>query len=182
MSNNCCRCSEGCCVPQGKRVVIEYLYLDMTVCDRCVGTGKVLDKVVREVTPALELAGFQVCYEKKKIDTREMAEQYRFLSSPTILVNGQDICGAVVESDCGCCASISGTQVDCRVFEYEGKQFEVPPIEMLAEAILKGAFRPAEKNEGLFELPENLKRFFEGKEKMASCCCGSGCCDSGCCC
>ena len=36
-----------------------------------------------------------------------------------------DICKDVKESDCGCCGEISGTQVDCRVFEYEGKLYEV---------------------------------------------------------
>lgn len=179
MSNNCCCGGDCCCAPQTKKVLIEYLYLDMTVCDRCIGTDKVLDEVVAALTPALELAGFRVDYEKREMNTREIAEQYRFRSSPTILVNGRDICDTVIESDCGCCASISGTQVDCRVFEYEGTQYEVPPKAMLAQAILKGAFLPAENCHEPFELPENLKRFFAGKEKK-SCCCG-GCCGSGCC-
>lgn len=186
MSNECCCESscECCCrgrredspVLQPKRVLIEYLYLDLTVCDRCIGTDQVLDRAVAAVTPALELAGFQVCYEKKVMDCRKTAEQHRFLSSPTILVNGRDICDTVLESDCGCCASISGTQVDCRVFEYEGRRYEVPPIAMLTEAILKGAFRPMEKQDAPFELPENLKRFFAGREKLSSCCCGPDCC------
>lgn len=72
-----------------------------------------------------------------EISNAELAEKYRFRSSPTILVNGQDIFGAVIESDCGCCGEISGTQVDCRVFEHEGITWEVPTKKMLTDAILK---------------------------------------------
>ena len=105
-----------------------------------------------------------------------------FVSSPMIHVNGQDIFYTVTESDCGCCGEIAGVQVDCRTYEHDGKTYEVPTKEMLADAILKKVFRPT----GLtnvkllkYELPDNLKRFFEGKERKAaaSCCCsGSGDC------
>ena len=93
-------------------------------------------------------------------------------------MNGIDICEEVKESDCGCCGEISGTQVDCRVFEYEGKLYEVPPKAMLAEAIMRYAFAKANNSElGEYELPENLRIFFAGKEKKTSCrCCGSSCC------
>jgi hypothetical protein len=37
---------------------------------------------------------------------------------------------------------ISGTDVDCRVFEYNRGDLEVPPKEMLADAILKKVFGP----------------------------------------
>ena len=70
---------------------IEYLYLDLKTCDRCVGTDAVLDEVVETLRPALELAGYQLSYRKQEVYTVEIAASYRFLSSPTILVNGQDI-------------------------------------------------------------------------------------------
>ena len=100
------------------------------------------------------------------------------MSSPTIRVNGYDICDEVKESDCGCCGEISGNQVDCRVFEYEGNLYEVPPKAMLAEAILKKALLTPKSNCcECYELPENLKNFFKGKEQKKSCCCGcSTCC------
>ena len=73
------------------------------------------------------------------------------------------------ESDCGCCGEISGTQVDCRIFEYEGEFYEVPPKAMIAETILKNAFS-AEVSDSCcrYEVPENLKRFFEGKVLKAA--------------
>lgn len=44
-------------------------------------------------------------------------------------------------------------------------------------SILKKAFTITEDNNtGTYELPENLKKFFEGKEKKKSCCCSGSCC------
>lgn len=162
-----------------KEVKIEYLYLDLDTCDRCVGTDAVLEDVIVELTPALELTGYSVSYSKIKIDNEELAVQHRFVSSPTIRINGRDICDEVKESDCVCCGEISGTQVDCRVFEYEGNLYEVPPKAMLAEAILRNSFSDAESCNcgcGCYEVPDNLRNFFEGKAKKETCCCGSSCC------
>ena len=168
----------SCCSKPDKKVLIEYLYLDLVTCDRCVGTDKVLDAVVALLTPALELAGYTVEYKKIEMTTIEKAKQYKFLSSPTIRVNGKDICDSVSENDCECCGDISGTQVDCRVFEYEGKIYEVPPKAMLAENILKTVFSTnSDCSCTEYEIPSNLVRFYEGKKnKSNSCCCDSGCC------
>lgn len=170
-------CSCDCEQEPAKRVLIEYLYLDLNTCDRCIGTDAVLDETVAAITPALKLAGFAVDYEKHEIATPELATQHRFLSSPTIRVNGQDICECVAETNCGCCGEISSTDVDCRVFEYEGKPYEVPPKAMLAEAIFKAVFSA---NIGCscrsYTLPENLKRFYDGKiTNTPKCSCGGKC-------
>lgn len=94
-------------------------------------------RVMMVLTPALKLAGYEIEYNKIEIKTEELARKHQFLSSPTIRVNGNDVCQSVAESNCGCCGEISGIDVDCRVFEYKGKTYEVPPHEMLAETILK---------------------------------------------
>jgi glutaredoxin len=162
-----------------KKVAVEYLYLDLETCDRCIGTDKVLDEVMMILTPALSIAGFAVEYHKIEMKTAEMAEQYKFLSSPTIRVNGHDICQSVAENSCGCCSDISGTEVNCRVFEYNGERYEVPPKEMLAEAILNAVFGQVETgccSCGEYELPENLKAFYAGKKNKSSCSCGGNCC------
>ena len=161
-----------------KKILVEYLYLDLKTCDRCMGTDHVLEQVIAILRPVLAEAGYALGYRKKMMSTAEDAVKYRFLSSPTIRVNGHDICDTVVENDCGCCGDISGTQVDCRVFEYEGKYYEVQPKAMLMEGILKTAFgTPKPKAETPYRLPQNLKRFYEGKTKKSSCCCGkTDCC------
>lgn len=161
-----------CCCDNERSVSIEYLYLDLQTCDRCIRTDTVLDEVVATLTPALEQAGYHVEYRKTEMKTVEIAMEYRFLSSPTIRVNGKDICKSVEESNCACCGEISGTTVGCRVFEYDGQRYEVPPKEMLAEAILMAVFGAADGCAcGSYELPENLKRFYDGKA-VKSCCCG----------
>ena len=161
-----------------KTVEIEYFYLDLNTCDRCVGTDTVLEEVIDELKPAFAIAGYEILYKKIEVSSKELAVKHRFVSSPTIRVNGIDICDDVKESDCGCCGEISGTQVDCRVFEYEGKLYEVPPKGMLAEAIMKCAFAKVNNSDlKNYELPENLRTFFVGKEKKTSCCCcGGSCC------
>ncbi len=112
---------EGCCSCNSKKVLVEYLYLDLKTCDRCIGTDAVLEGVLKEINPALSCAGYEVEFKKMEISSKEMAEKYRFLSSPTIRVNGMDICESVAENSCGCCSDISGTDVECRVFEFEEK-------------------------------------------------------------
>ena len=52
------------------------------------------------LTPALELAGFVVEYKKIEMKTVDMAIMHQFVSSPTIRVNGQDICKSVTENNC----------------------------------------------------------------------------------
>lgn len=168
-----CSCGEA----HDKNVLVEYLYLDLETCDRCMGTAAVLDEVMVALSPALALAGYSVEYKKVEMATAEIAAQYRFLSSPTIRVNGQDICESVAESDCGCCGKISGTATDCRVFEYEGKSYEVPPKAMLAASILKAVFCGKSGCAcGSYQLPDNLQRFFHGKAaKTSQCFCGGDC-------
>lgn len=164
------RCGD-CCVEEetNKTVTVEYLYLDLETCDRCVGTDKILEHVLKDLAPVFKQAGYSVTYKKIEIRTAEMAKEFHFLSSPTIRVNGKDICETVLENDCVCCGEIAGTQVNCRVFEYEGTLYEVPPKEMLVECIMKNAFHPVESycEAEAYVLPENLKIFFEGKEEKA---------------
>ena len=160
---SCCSCNSS--TKSEKRVLIEYLYLDLNTCDRCIGTEQELEMVVSTLSPALNLAGYTVEYRKIEIISEEVAEKHKFLSSPTIRVNGKDICQFVVENNCGCCGEISGTDVDCRIFEYNGGTYEVAPKEMLAEAIFKGLFGMTEDNRvcSEYRLPGNLKTFFVGK-------------------
>lgn len=163
-----CGCGCGCAaepetVSNSKRLLIEYLYLDLNTCDRCIGTNDVLKEVVDTLRPVLDMAGYEVNYKECEMTTIQMAEQYHFLSSPTIRVNGQDIFGDIKESDCGCCGDIAGTNIDCRVFEYDGKTYEVPTKEMLADAILKTLYTPSACACTPYVMPENLKRFYEGK-------------------
>ena len=141
-----------------------------------IGSKKI--KKIADVATVLAAAGIAVVVNKIHVTNEQQAQELRFASSPTIRVNGRDICTKVAENDCGCCGEISGTQVDCRVFEYGGETSEVPPKAMLAEGILSAVFgtRDDVQSESDYELPENLRSFYDGKQNKSGCGCGGGNC------
>ena len=69
MSENCC-CGTN---KKGNVVDIEYLYLDLDTCERCVGTDKVLEGVLDELRNAFKIAGYSLEYRKVKIETLKTA-------------------------------------------------------------------------------------------------------------
>ncbi len=155
-------------IKRDHRLRIEYLYLDLDTCDRCIGTEGVLSDVLAKLTPALELAGYQIAYERIEIIDAATAIKHHFLSSPTIRVNGHDVDARVRENSCGCCSDISGCDVDCRVFTHDGKMYEVPPESVLADALLRTIFAPPKRaTKTTYQLPQNLVAFFAGKEKQS---------------
>ena len=143
LENRCCSTDEN-----KKVVVIEYLYLDLNTCESCV-TEKVLENVVDELHHAFKIAGYDLEYHKVLIETAEMATTYRFLSSPTIRVNGRNICNSLKENNCGYREDIAGA----------------PLTEMIAEEIIKWALIPKIPSFLLDEyvLPDELKKVFESK-------------------
>lgn len=158
-----CGC-DGAAQPE-HAVTVEYLYLDLAECDRCIGTAQALDEVLAALTPALAMAGYTLRCQKIEMATAELAAQYRLLASPTVRVNGRDIAAGVRENHCGCCSAISHSDVDCRVFEYNGHTYEVAPKQMLARAILSAVcnVQPASPGQETYRLPDHLARFFAGK-------------------
>jgi len=172
MSSGCCSCgSNGCCAsqPERKTLNIDFLYLDLSVCERCQGTESNLDQAVDEVSKVLEIAGFDLQLNKVNIDSEELAVKYHFLSSPTIRVNGKDIDLEVRETACKECGDLCGDSVDCRVWEYEGVQYNEPPVAMIVNAIMKEVYNPsavASSLDSAYTLPENLKTFFAGRKKL----------------
>jgi glutaredoxin len=161
-----------------KPVVIEYLYLDLSTCDRCKGTDSVLDDVLMTMMPTLKMAGYNIILRKTEISDAKLAIKHRFYSSPTVRVNGHDIFGPVKENKCDCCKDISGMDVDCRTYEYEGASYDVPTEKMMSEAILKIVLtmEPMSVSSDEYVMPENLKKFFEGKTKKQKCSCDGKCC------
>jgi len=146
-------------------VEIDFLYLDLSTCTRCQGTDRSLEEALDEVSQVLKATGTEVVVNKINITSEELAIKHRFVSSPTIRVNGRDIQMEVKESLCESCGDLCGEDVDCRVWVYEGEEYTVPPKAMIIEAILNAVFGrqdsgPAEQP---YVLPENLKRFYAAK-------------------
>jgi len=149
-----------------KTIVIDFLYLDLSTCERCMGTDKVLEEVIKELNPIFDEKNVKLVLKKTKIDSTESAFQYHFLSSPTIRVDGFDILGEVKENICESCGDICGTDTLCRVFEYEGKSYNEPPRGMLKEAILKVVDGLSNtKKTSDYKLPGNIARFIHNTTK-----------------
>lgn len=165
-----CSCVGDCCgqVPQEKRVIIDYLYLDLSTCGRCQGAEANLENAIQDVETVLRTAGFEITVNKVHINSRERAIEYRFISSPTIRVNGHDIMREVKESSCRECGDLCGDSVECRVWVDGENEYLEPPKSMIVNAILEEVYGSHETNASVneaYEMPSNLVVFFEGLDK-----------------
>ena len=175
-------------VPTSQTIEVDFLYLDLTTCSRCLASDAALDAAVEIVRPVLDIVGASIEVRKTLVETEEQARALGFVSSPTIKVNGRDIAGELIESSCSECGELCGCDggVDCRVWEYWGERHTEAPTGLIVEAILaevgsSGTARSEKAPEAtpFVDVPENLKRFFVGKK--VDCCgeaTGSSC---GCC-
>lgn len=169
-SSTVCACSGACCPPEPtkKKIQIDFLYLDLQTCTRCQGTETNLEQAISEVSAVLGAAGYRIDVRRINISTAELAEEHHFLSSPTLRINGHDLDLNVTETPCKDCGDLCGDTVDCRSWNYNGMEHTEPPKEMIINAILKevyGAPPPALTITSTYILPENLKVFFEGRER-----------------
>lgn len=155
-----------------RKIAIDFLYLDLNVCGRCKGTNANLDAAVSEVSQILDAAGVEVSITKTQVKSEAQARALRFISSPTIRVNGNDIALEFRESHCQSCANACNSPIDCRVWVFQGREYTEAPKAMIIDAILREVYsgqpKPASKAVRFEDVPENLKRFFAGKS-------GSGC-------
>lgn len=167
----CCSGGSECCPPEHekKQILIDFLYLDLSVCERCQGAENNLDKAIDEVAEVLKAAGFEIVVNKININSKKLAIEHQFLSSPTIRVNGGDIALEVKETPCKECGDLCGdSAVDCRVWVYEGVEYTEPPKSMIVNAILKEVYGESKVNfskDVKYEIPKNLITFFEGFDK-----------------
>lgn len=150
-----------------KQLKIDFLYLDLNTCERCMTTDETLKKALNILTNVFQTLDYQAIVNSINITSKELAKEHRFISSPTIRVNGVDICTELVESDCKDCGNLCGDSVECRVFVYEGKQYEQPPVPMIVDGILKAIYGQKRAETETYIIPDNLIRFFEGK---TTCC------------
>jgi len=152
-----------------RRVDIEFMYLDTSVCTRCQGTEASLEEAVTEVARVLETAGIAVTVRKTHVRSEEQAKELGFISSPTIRINGRDIQPEVKETLCESCGDLCGEDVDCRVWVYQGKEYTAPPKAMIIDAILREVYGGAKANQPEPSkggaLPDNLKLFFAARQK-----------------
>lgn len=173
---SCCSCGSGCCpeqtdTPTAKRHInIDFMYLDLSICNRCQGTDASLEDAFANVAGLLKAAGVDVTINKIHITSEQQAQELRFASSPTIRVNDHDIQMEVKESLCESCGDLCGDAVDCRVWVYQGQEYTIPPKAMIVDAILRevygGGTTQLVASDEQFVVPDNLKRFFKSMQRI----------------
>jgi hypothetical protein len=164
-----------------RQIDVDFLFLDLKTCTRCVGTDKNLEQALASVEQVLRMAGAELSVNKIFIDSTEKARAHHFITSPTIRVNGRDIALETRESKCDSCTDLCGCAegTDCRVWLYRGEEYTEAPVAMIVEAILQevfGAPQPAAATALAYEVvPKNLERFFDGVSErtaptVSTCC------------
>ena len=177
-----------------QQLTIDFLYLDLTSCTRCRGTDRSLEAGLAAASDLLAAAGVEVGVRKVHIQSEAEARAWRFVSSPTIRINGSDIALELRESSCGseACTDGCGEHIACRVWTFGNREYTEPPVELIVDAVLRHVYGlPTEQAaDRPYQLPENLSRFFAGQPAAATArccspaeqgtCCGAedkpGCC------
>jgi Domain of unknown function (DUF2703) len=149
-------------------IEIELLALDLTSCTRCIGTLENIERAIDTVRPVLEVTGAQVNVRKLVIESEERARHSRFVTSPTVRINGKEIAFEALESKCDSCTDLCGCDegTKCRVWRYQGKEYTEAPVGLIVEALLhelSGSDRVGGGTPVYEEVPENLRRFFTSK-------------------
>jgi len=176
----CCSISECACGDQVSKksndtkryVVIDFLYLDLNVCERCMGTESTLDESLNDMATILESIGIEVIVNKINVNSEELAILHQFKSSPTIRINGKDIQLEIKENNCQSCGDLCGDEIDCRTFTYQGIDYDSPPKAMIIESILKAMYANDKKFilKTKYIMPENLRQFYTAMNKKTNCC------------
>lgn len=164
---NCCQNGSECCKEDTlKQLIIDFLYLDLSVCERCQSTHQNLEEAIDLLQPVFNKLGYQIKINQINVNTEELAKQHKFVSSPTIRVNHHDIELTVKEDNCINCGDLCGDLVDCRIFTHNGIEYHEPPVQMIIESILKIIYLPTHKKEPeTYVVPDNLLEFYRSMHR-----------------
>lgn len=169
--SGCCQTAPGQCLAP-RTLSVELLYLDRDVCTRCRGADAALDAAAAAASPALRAMGIALDVRRTLVDTEDLAERLRLVTSPTIRIDGHDIAPAVEESACESCGNLmTSGSVDCRVWPWRGERHTSPPEGLIVEALLRAALAPPQRPEADdgYVLPENLRGFFHNRAPGCGC-------------
>ncbi|MBD2341560.1 DUF2703 domain-containing protein [Calothrix sp. FACHB-156] len=170
-----------------RTLIVELLAIDLSTCSRCTGSLSNLEQAIATLQQVLALTGTVVQFHKILVESAQQAKQLRFVSSPTIRVNGRDIILDTTESRCGDCSDISGSAegTACRTWSYQGTTHTEAPVGIIVDAII----REIDQDEvsppivpTAIEVPQNLQQFFQDKSKKAIACGAKSAVSCGCFC
>lgn len=163
-------------------LLVEFLFLDESVCQPCSGTAQALDEAVQITSAPLAAMGVNLKVQKAHVINKEEAITQKLLTSPTIRINGEDIGPARTEGECGTCGDLAGgkTTVNCRNWEWRGEVYQNAPVGKIVEAIMDAAVKATKTQieccssvitEDDYVIPENLEAFFVARQNNEKSCC-----------
>ena len=168
-------------IDQIPEIAIELLALDLQACSRCVASLENIEKALESIRPVLDLLDVRVQLKKYIIKSVDQARHHKFISSPTIRINGRDVVFETAENRCESCTDLSGYDggIKCRVWHYRGSEFTEPPVALIVEMVLRELFGTDKSSINALpeytDVPENIRRFFQSrvdaKESVAACSC-----------
>lgn len=153
-----------------RQIKIEFLYLDLDECDPCRDSETNVTDALEEIANVLRATGVEIILERIHVESLEQALALGFKTSPTILINGKDLQLNFEEAYCQSCSELSGTETNCRVWDFHGAKYESLPKALLIEAVLKAIFgtkQAQQENQtaGSESFLKNLKGFFDSKNR-----------------
>jgi hypothetical protein len=114
---------------------IEFLYYDKNTCKRCASTDKSVKLTLKELKKAIKDTKVKINFKERKLP------ESKTHLSPSVLINGEDVEKLLNKNSelksnvCSDCCQLSGHSVNCRTFNYRGKNYNYIPKEMIMEAI-----------------------------------------------
>jgi len=169
-----------------KQLDVELLALDLNACSRCAGTAANVRAVLTLARDLFREVGTEVVYRETVVGSADQAERLRFVSSPTVRINGRDVTAESRESLCADCGGLCGCGdgVNCRVWTWDETEHLEAPRALLLDALLNAYAESGPRAEAEyvpFRLPENLRAFFVARDHAAAhdakCCDEQACCD-----
>ncbi len=160
-----------------RTVTVDFLYLDNTSCERCIGTEAALETALERLEPILEAFDVTITVREIHVSTLEIADATQLAVSPTIRIDGTDIQPAYLENTCESSADLCAGEggVTCRLWRYRGEQYTTPPVELLLEALVQAVVPTRRQGTDspetdAYRLSSNVKEFFTENDTEACDC------------
>ena len=122
----------------GKKIKIEFRYVDRDSCSRCRKTAENVEKACLKLKGELKGLGATLAFKSKKLPLSKLAE------SNSAWINGKDLRGILKEkrklrkeSRCYGCSKLMRKPCECRTYAYRGKRYAYITQSMVRAGVMK---------------------------------------------